>query len=168
VEDWRRARLGNSSYDPELNLVYRDGNRRRTERRRRLGDNLASSVIADADTGKLGTFSSRHDATGTRSSPGAGGRQRNGRPRKLCSSPTATRSTVPDRTTGSFCSASRRAPDVGQGLDDKGRPIRVNTAPSAKGRSLSCVQGGTNWYSPSHSPVTRLFNFPTGITRAFT
>jgi alcohol dehydrogenase (cytochrome c) len=65
-----------------------------------------------------------------------------------------------DRTNGEFL---RGAPFVKQtwaaGLDERGRPIKISERePSAKGTlTYPGVQGGTNWYAPSFSPVTGLF-----------
>ena len=41
------------------------------------------------------------------------------------------------------------------GLDDAGRPIETPQPPGTP--TFPGVQGGTNWYSPSYSPNTRLF-----------
>jgi alcohol dehydrogenase (cytochrome c) len=65
-----------------------------------------------------------------------------------------------DRTNGEFL---RGQPFVKQtwaaGLDERGRPIKVaEREPSAKGTlTYPGVQGGTNWYAPSFSPMTGLF-----------
>jgi alcohol dehydrogenase (cytochrome c) len=65
-----------------------------------------------------------------------------------------------DRTTGEFL---RGSPFVKQtwakGLDDSGRPIRIEERmPSAQGSlTYPGVQGGTNWYAPSFNPATGLF-----------
>ena len=63
---------------------------------------------------------------------------------------------VLDRTTGRFINGQ---PYVflnwAEGLDDAGRPIMT---PQPEGATTyPGVQGGTNWYSPSYSPSTRLF-----------
>ena len=42
-----------------------------------------------------------------------------------------------------------------EGLDDNGRPIETPQPPGAP--TFPGVQGGTNWYSPSYNPNTRLF-----------
>ncbi|MGH9672124.1 MAG: PQQ-binding-like beta-propeller repeat protein, partial [Bryobacteraceae bacterium] len=46
-----------------------------------------------------------------------------------------------------------------KGLDAKGRPIRLpDTEPTKEGRLLyPGLHGGTNWPSPSYSPLTKLF-----------
>ena len=70
---------------------------------------------------------------------------------------------VLDRTTGEFLSGN---PFVKQtwasGLDKSGRPIVLpNTAPTPEGTLVyPGLGGGTNWYSPSYSPSTRLFYIP--------
>ena len=67
---------------------------------------------------------------------------------------------VLDRETGEFLSGKPFVKQTwAEGLDDKGKPIRrPNTAPSREGTLVyPGVQGGTNWYSPSYSPLTRLF-----------
>ena len=46
-----------------------------------------------------------------------------------------------------------------EGLDDNGRPIFTPQPPGTT--TYPGVQGGTNWYSPSYSPSTRLFYMST-------
>jgi alcohol dehydrogenase (cytochrome c) len=63
---------------------------------------------------------------------------------------------VLDRTNGEFV---RGQPFVkvnwASALDERGRPIETPQGPDAV--TFPGVQGGTNWYSPSYSPSTRLF-----------
>ncbi|HEX5045768.1 MAG TPA: PQQ-dependent dehydrogenase, methanol/ethanol family [Gammaproteobacteria bacterium] len=63
---------------------------------------------------------------------------------------------VLDRTTGEFV---RGNPFVkvnwASGLDERGRPIETPQGPDKI--TYPGVQGGTNWYSPSYSPSTKLF-----------
>ena len=63
---------------------------------------------------------------------------------------------VLDRATGEFI---RGNPFVkvnwASGLDESGRPIETPQPPGAV--TYPCVGGGTNWYSPSYSPITELF-----------
>jgi alcohol dehydrogenase (cytochrome c) len=63
---------------------------------------------------------------------------------------------VLDRTTGEFV---RGNPFVkvnwASGLDERGRPIETPQGPDKI--TFPGVQGGTNWYSPSYSPSTKLF-----------
>ena len=70
---------------------------------------------------------------------------------------------VLDRETGEFLLGK---PFVKQtwaaGLDEDGRPAKIpGRGPSSEGtKTWPGVQGGTNWYAPSFSPVTRLFYLP--------
>jgi alcohol dehydrogenase (cytochrome c) len=63
---------------------------------------------------------------------------------------------VLDRANGEFV---RGKPFVkvnwASGLDERGRPVETPPGPDAV--TFPGVQGGTNWYSPSYSPSTRLF-----------
>ena len=63
---------------------------------------------------------------------------------------------VLDRETGQFINGEPYV-DVNwaEGLDDNGRPIFTPQPPGET--TYPGVQGGTNWYSPSYSPSTRLF-----------
>ena len=157
------------SYDAELNLTYwgigNPGPDWNPELRH--GDNLYSdSVVAlDADTGKLKwhfQFSPHdgfdYDAVQV---PVLADLNWKGRPRKTML--WGNRNGffyVLDRSTGEFLLGS---PFVKQtwavGLDERGRPIPAkDRMPSAEGSlTYPGVQGGTNWYAPSFSPVTGLF-----------
>ena len=67
---------------------------------------------------------------------------------------------VLDRKTGKFLLGKPFAKQTwAERLDENGRPVRLpNTEPSAEGTLVwPGVQGGTNWYSPSYNPLTRLF-----------
>src|SRR6185436_1277656 len=67
---------------------------------------------------------------------------------------------VLDRTTGEFLLGKPFAKQTwAKEIDAKGRPVRLpNTAPSVEGTVVwPGVQGATNWYSPSYSPLTGLF-----------
>ena len=67
---------------------------------------------------------------------------------------------VLDRETGEFLLAKQFVTQTwAERIDEKGRPIRrPNTSPSREGALVAPgPQGGTNWYSPSYSPVTKLF-----------
>jgi alcohol dehydrogenase (cytochrome c) len=67
---------------------------------------------------------------------------------------------VLDRTTGQFLLGKPFATQTwANGLDDKGRPIRKpDIDPTPEGVYVwPGVQGATNWYSPSYSPLTRWF-----------
>ncbi len=63
---------------------------------------------------------------------------------------------VIDRTNGRFINGEEYI-DINwaEGLTDTGRPIMTPQPPGAT--TFPGVQGGTNWYSPSYSPSTRLF-----------
>jgi len=157
------------SYDPELNLTYwgignpgPDWNPAL-----RQGDNLYSdSVVAlDADTGQLKWHFqfSPHDGFDYDSVqiPVLADLNWKGKPRKAML--WGNRNGffyVLDRSTGEFLLGQ---PFVKQtwaaGLDERGRPIRLNDRmPTAEGTlTYPGVQGGTNWYAPSYSPVTGLF-----------
>ena len=157
------------SYDPELNLTYwgigNPGPDWNPELRK--GDNLYSdSVVAlDADTGKLKWYFqfSPHDGFDFDSVqiPVLADLTWKGKPRKAML--WGNRNGffyVLDRSTGEFLSGT---PFVKQtwavGLDERGRPIKAdNRMPSAEGTlTYPGVQGGTNWYAPSFSPITGLF-----------
>jgi alcohol dehydrogenase (cytochrome c) len=153
------------SYDPSLNLTYwgvgnpgPDFNRGLRE-----GDNLyASSVVAlNPDTGKLVwhfqfTPNDAYDYDAVQI-PVLVDDVWNGAPRKLMY--WANRNGffyVLDRTTGQFLSGTPFVKVTwAQGLDRKGRPIETPPGPGEP--VYPGVQGGTNWYSPSYSPRTRLF-----------
>jgi alcohol dehydrogenase (cytochrome c) len=67
---------------------------------------------------------------------------------------------VLDRETGKFLTGKPFATQTwAKGLDEAGHPIRLpNIDPSEEGTYLwPGVQGATNWYSPSYSPITKLF-----------
>ena len=157
------------SYDPVLNLTYwgigNPGPDWNPSMRR--GDNLYSDCVValDPDTGKLKwhfQFTPNdgwdYDAVQI---PVLADINWKGQPRQTML--WANRNGffyVLDRATGEFL---RGAPFVKQtwatGLDDRGRPMKAEgKEPSAKGTlTFPGVQGGTNWYAPSFSPVTNLF-----------
>ena len=67
---------------------------------------------------------------------------------------------VLDRETGRFLLGAEYAKQTwAQGLDDSGRPIRLaDTDPTPDGRLIfPDVNGASNWWSPSYSPMTGLF-----------
>ena len=157
------------SYDPALNLIYwgvgNPGPDWNGEVRK--GDNLYSdSVIAiDADTGEIKwhfqfTPHDVHDWDACQI-PVLVDTVFQGRERKLML--WANRNGffyVLDRETGQFLLAREYAKQTwAQGIDDSGRPIRVpNMEPSPEGRLVfPDVNGASNWWSPSYSPVTGLF-----------
>jgi alcohol dehydrogenase (cytochrome c) len=157
------------SYDPQLNLTYwgignpgPDWNPDLRE-----GDNLYSdSVVAlDADTGKLKWHFqfTPHDGFDFDAVqiPVLVDLTWQGKPRKAML--WGNRNGffyVLDRSTGEFLLGR---PFVKQtwttGLDDRGRPVALKERmPSPEGSlTYPGVQGGTNWYAPSFSPITGLF-----------
>jgi len=157
------------SYDPQLNLViWGTGNPAPDWNGDvRPGDNLyADSAIAlDADTGALKWHfqfvqHDTHDWDAVQIPVLVDGDWR-GRPRKLIY--WAHRGGffyVLDRSSGEFLAGK---PFMGQtwakGLDDQGRPVLIpGMEPTEAGVVVAPgVQGGTNWYSPSFSPLTNLF-----------
>jgi alcohol dehydrogenase (cytochrome c) len=171
-DSWKRGGAPTwitGSYDPSTNLVYWGTGNPSPDWNGdvRKGDNLySSSVVAiDADTGLLKwhfqfTPHDLHDWDSTQV-PVLVDAVFRGRERKLMF--WANRNAffyVLDRETGEFLSGKPFVKQTwAEGLDDKGRPIRrPNTAPSREGTLVyPGVQGGTNWYSPSYSPLTRLF-----------
>jgi alcohol dehydrogenase (cytochrome c) len=157
------------SFDSELNLIYWGTGNPGPDWNGdvRLGDNLyASSVIAlNADTGKLKwhfqfTPHDTHDWDAVQI-PVLVDADFRGRPRKLMY--WGNRNAffyVLDRETGEFLMAKPFVTQTwAERIDEKGRPaLKPNTDPSREGALVAPgAQGGTNWYSPSYSPVTRLF-----------
>jgi len=157
------------AYDPDLNLVYwgtgnpgpdYDGEVRR-------GDNLyADSVVAlDAATGKLKWYfqftpHDTHDWDATQT-PILFDEEFRGTPRKLMAF--ANRNGffyLLDRQKGEFLLGKAFAKQTwAKDLDDRGRPV-LNPAFEPRPEGLVVypgVHGGTNWFSPSYSPDTKLF-----------
>ena len=154
------------SYDPVTDLIYWGTGNPGPDWNpaQRPGDNLySSSVVAlDPDTGELAwhfqfTPNDPYDYDSVQVPV-------------LVDYPAQDGSTLPlmfwanrngffyviDRTTGRFLNGQ---PFIhlnwAEGLDDAGRPIMTPQPPGAT--TFPGVQGGTNWYSPSYSPSTRLF-----------
>ena len=157
------------AYDPDLNLIYWGTGNPGPDWNGdvRPGDNLyADSLLGiDADSGKLKwhfqfTPHDVHDWDANQV-PVLYDSVVRGQPRKLVA--TANRNAfyyVLDRTSGEFIVGKPYVKQTwASGLDDRGRPIRLpNTFPSVEGtRVWPTVGGGTNWYSPSYSPKTKLF-----------
>lgn len=167
-DDWKSG--GGSvwvtgSYDPDLNLTYWGTGNPGPDWNpaQRPGDNLyTNSLVAlNADTGKMQwhfQFTPNDGADWDAAQvPVLVNADWNGSPRKLLYS--ANRNGffyVLDRVTGQFLQGT---PFVKQnwatGLTELGRPIRTELAEGEP--VFPGVQGGTNWYSPSYSPRTRLF-----------
>jgi alcohol dehydrogenase (cytochrome c) len=156
------------SYDPELNLTYWGlGNPSPDlNNLQRPGDNLyASSVVAlDPDTGKLKwhyqfTPNDPYDWDAVEI-PVLVDMTWQGAPLKAML--WAHRDGyfyVLDRTNGKFLLAKAfTKTNWASGFDKNGRPIRTPPAPGQP--TWPSIQGGTNWYSPSYSPRTRLMYVP--------
>jgi alcohol dehydrogenase (cytochrome c) len=156
------------SYDPELNLVYWGTGNPGPDWNgdQRPGDNLytCSLVALDAGTGKLRwhfqfTPHDTHDWDSTHVPMLIDGAVR-GAPRKLVAG--ANRNGfyyLLDRATGEFILGTPYAKQTwAKGLDDRGRPqVIPNMEPSEAGTLVwPSLQGSTNWFSPSYSPLTRL------------
>jgi alcohol dehydrogenase (cytochrome c) len=157
------------SYDPELNqIIWGTGNPSPDWNGDvRKGDNLyADSAIAlDADTGKLKWHfqmvpHDTHDWDSTQV-PVLVDADWRGQPRKLIY--WAHRSGffyVLDRQNGQFLLGKPFATQTwAKELNDKGRPtLNPGLDPSEEGVYVwPGVQGATNWYAPSYSPITKLF-----------
>jgi alcohol dehydrogenase (cytochrome c) len=68
-----------------------------------------------------------------------------------------------DRATGEFLLGKPYAKQTwAKGLDAKGRPIVLpNTEPTVEGNLVwPSLQGATNWFSPSYSPLTKMLYVP--------
>ena len=160
------------SYDPATNLTYWGTGNPGPDYNgdNRMGDNLySSSVIAlDADTGKLRWHYqfSPHDQFDWDSTqvPVLADITFRGAPRKVLM--LANRNGVfyvLDRTSGEFLlGKSFVKTNWYTGFEANGRPIRPpESFPTTQGTLIyPGNQGGTNWYSPSFSPVTGLFYIP--------
>ena len=157
------------SYDPELNLIYWGTGNPGPDWNGdvRPGDNLYScSLLAvDASTGKLKWYfqftpHDVHDWDATEI-PVLIDVEIGGRLRKVVAM--ANRNAfyyLLDRATGEFILGVPYAKQTwAKGLDARGRPIVLpNTEPTLEGNLVwPSLQGATNWFSPSYSPMTRLF-----------
>jgi alcohol dehydrogenase (cytochrome c) len=171
-DDWKTG--GGStwvtgSYDPALNLVYWGVGNPGPDWNGdvRPGDNLytCSLVALDANTGNLKwhfqfTPHDVHDWDATEIPVLLTANVR-GKERKVVAM--ANRNAfyyLLDRETGEFLQATPYSKQTwAKGLDDRGRPIELpNTAPSTEGTLVyPSLQGATNWFSPSYSPLTRTF-----------
>jgi alcohol dehydrogenase (cytochrome c) len=163
------------AYDPDTNLTFwgtGNPNPGWNGDPRTPGDNLYSaSVIAlEADTGKLKwhyqfTPGDEYDWDSTQV-PVLVDMDWQGRPRKVML--WANRNGffyVLDRTTGEFLLGKNFVKqNWNLGFDKNGRPIKdPKRWPKPMGGILiePGNQGGTNWYPPSYSPLTKLFYIPT-------
>ena len=158
------------SYDSDLNLIYWGTGNPGPDFNpaQRLGDNLNSdSVVAlDADSGELKwhfqfTPNDPYDYDSVQIPVLVDYPANDGSTLKLML--WANRNGffyVLNRETGRFINGQPFV-DVNwaDGLDDNGRPVQTPQPPGAV--TYPGVSGGTNWYSPSYSPSTRLFYVPT-------
>ena len=157
------------SYDPELKLIYWGIGNPGPDWNGdvRPGDNLytCSLVALDADTGTLKwhfqfTPHDTHDWDATEIPVLLNATVR-GRERKVVAM--ANRNAfyyLLDRATGEFLQGTPYARQTwAKGLDDRGRPMVIpNTEPSTEGTLVyPSLQGATNWFSPSYSPVAKMF-----------
>lgn len=173
---WKRGGASvwlTGSYDPDLNLTYwgignpgPDWNPTA-----RPGDNLYSGCVValDPDNGKLKWHFqfTPHDEWDYDSVqiPVLADLKWKGQARKVML--WGNRNAffyVLDRSTGEFLHGSPFAKQTwAKGLDERGRPMKIaGMGPSPKGTlTYPGVQGSTNWYAPSFSPVTQLFYLTT-------
>jgi alcohol dehydrogenase (cytochrome c) len=154
------------AYDPDLNLVYWGVGNPGPDWNGdvRPGDNLytCSFVALDADTGKLRwhfqfTPHDTHDWDAVHVPVLIEATVR-GKQRKLVVNPNRNGFYyVLDRVTGEFLTGVPYAKQTwAEGLDERGRPKPIpNTEPSEQGTLVwPSLQGATNWFSPSYSPLT--------------
>ena len=157
------------SYDPDLNLTYWGTGNPGPDWNGdvRLGDNLFSDAVValDPDTGERKwhfqfTPHDIHDWDATQIMVLID-REFQGRARELLI--TANRNGfyyVLDRRSGEFLHASPFVKQTwAERIDKNGRPIRVpGKEPTEEGNLVyPTVAGGTNWMSPTYSPLTGLY-----------
>jgi alcohol dehydrogenase (cytochrome c) len=175
-ESWQTGGAGTwitGSYDPTQNLIFWGTGNPSPDYNGddREGDNLYSNslVALDADTGRLRwhfqyTPHDLHDWDSNQVPVLLEGVVA-GRARKLVVQGNRNGFYyVLDRETGEFLSGTAYTKQTwASGLDARGRPVRLpNTAPSAAGTTVyPGLAGGTNWFSPAYSPLTRLFYMQT-------
>ncbi|MEO8027426.1 MAG: PQQ-dependent dehydrogenase, methanol/ethanol family [Bryobacteraceae bacterium] len=155
------------AYDPDLDLVYWGTGNPGPDWNGdvRPGDNLysCSLVALDGASGKLKwhfqfTPHDVHDWDATEIPVLVDGIFR-GQPRKMVVM--ANRNAfyyILDRASGKFLQGTQYSTQTwAKGLDDSGRPILLpNTSPSEEGTLVyPSLQGATNWFSPSYSPLTK-------------
>jgi alcohol dehydrogenase (cytochrome c) len=160
---------GSGSFDPDLNLIYWGTGNPAPDYNgsMRPGDNLYTDCVLalDADTGKMKWYFqfTPHDTHDWDSIqvPVLFDAAIDGKPRKLLA--LANRNGfyyVLDRTDGAFVAGTPFVTQTwAKGLDKNGRPILMpNTEPTREGTLLfPDGHGGTNWNSPSYSPLTKMF-----------
>jgi alcohol dehydrogenase (cytochrome c) len=161
--------LVTGSYDPALNLLYWGVGNPGPDWNGdvRPGDNLytCSLLAIDAATGKQRWYfqftpHDVHDWDANQIPVLFDGNVK-GQKRKLVA--VANRNAfyyLLDRETGEFLLGTPYAKQTwAKGLDEKGRPIVLpGTEPSVRGTLVyPSLQGATNWFSPSYSPLARRF-----------
>ena len=157
------------SYDPDLDLLYWGIGNPGPDWNGdvRPGDNLYTSGIMalEGETGKMrwhfqATPHDTHDWDSNQI-PILLDAEWEGKPRKLLLN--ANRNAfyyVLDRETGEFLHGLHYAKQTwAEGLDDNGRPIKIpGMEPSYEGTLVwPSLQGATNWFSPSYSPLSKNF-----------
>jgi alcohol dehydrogenase (cytochrome c) len=171
---------GTGSYDPDLNLIYWGTGNPAPDYNGSLrpGDNLYSNCMLalDADTGKMKWYFqfTPHDTHDWDSIqvPVLFDATIDGKPRKLLA--LANRNGfyyVLDRVTGKFVAGQPFVRETwAKGLDANGRPImNPDTEPTLKGTlNFPDGHGGTNWNSPSYSPITKMFYVSSREISAYT
>ena len=160
------------SFDPDLNLIYWGTGNPAPDWNGdvRPGDNLytCALIAVDADTGEIRwhfqfTPHDVHDWDATEI-PVLVDLEWEGRPRNLVVM--ANRNAfyyVLDRETGEFLHGQEYSKQTwAEGLDENGRPIVIpDTEPTAEGNLVwPSLQGATNWFSPSYSPITETLYVP--------
>ncbi|HUQ95309.1 MAG TPA: PQQ-dependent dehydrogenase, methanol/ethanol family [Bryobacteraceae bacterium] len=156
------------AYDPQLNLIYWGVGNPGPDWNGdvRPGDNLytCSMLALDANTGRRRwhfqfTPHDTHDWDATHVPMLVDATVR-GRARKLLVNTNRNAFFyLLDRETGEFLHGSTYAKQTwAKGLDDRGRPILIpRMDPSAEGTlAWPSLQGATNWFSPSYSPLTKM------------
>jgi alcohol dehydrogenase (cytochrome c) len=136
----------------------------------RAGDNLYSDCLLalDADTGKLKWFfqftpHDTHDWDSTEVPVLADAVVRGEKHKAVLFGNRNAFYYVLDRASGKFLAGRAYAKQTwAKGLDDSGKPIVIaNTSPTTEGAKVyPDVGGGTNWFSPSYSPMSNLFYVP--------
>ena len=158
------------TYDPQLDLLYWPTGNPGPDLNgdRRGGDNLySSSIVAlEAKTGKLRWYFqyTPHNVWDwdAQQPPVLVDATWNGEPRKLLLH--ANRNGffyVLDRTNGKLLLAKQfiRKLDWASGIDSKGRPVLIpGKEPTPEGNVVCpSLEGGSNWFSTSFNPATRLY-----------
>ncbi|MSV36287.1 MAG: PQQ-dependent dehydrogenase, methanol/ethanol family [Bryobacterales bacterium] len=157
------------SYDPERNTVFWGTGNPGPDWNgdTRIGDNLYSDclVALDGDTGKLTWYfqftpHDVHDWDATEVPVLVDAVVRGEKRKVVLFGNRNAFYYVLDRTSGKFLAGRQFAKQSwARGLDDSGRPIMLpNSSPTTEGQKVyPDLGGGTNWFSPSFSPLANLF-----------